>query len=289
MAFDIGQKVRLPVAVADADGTPTAAAMAVVITRPDGTVFPAGAVVQDAGVGNYHVDVTTDGTNWGPWLWTFTASGAVVAVYSGQFFVRAPGPRIVSLEEVKHHLNKSLDVHDDDEELRDWIDATRWVIENIKGVVVPRTFVEYHDGGGRQITLRRGPVISVAEVRLAWGPGDVRVLTAEADDMVGATVDQYLLHPQTRRLLHRNGGWTMRWPYGQQNIRATYRAGRIVPEDNIRQASKELIGHFWRQSQLATGNTRPRADAPDPTSMAYGVPNRVRELLGTKRAPRLGG
>jgi hypothetical protein len=286
MAYDVGQMVRLPVTVRDNAGQLAAATMASTVTRPDDTVFPAPAVV-NAGIGQYYADVVVDTP--GPWLWRYTASGTVVGVYTGQFFVRTPGPRIVSLVEAKRHLNKDLAVTTDDEDIRDFIDAAQFVIEFRLGVaVVPRTIVEYHDGGCTAIHLNKGPVIAVLELREQWAPGDQRVLTLEPDSSIGTGDGNYLLDVPARRILRRNNGYDYPFPAGSRNIKVTYRIGSVVPQENVRLAARELIAHVWRASQLASGQTRAKEVAESMVAVGYAVPNRVRELLGVKRAPRLG-
>lgn len=280
MAYDVGQTVRVPVTVRDDAGNLTDATMAVDVRRPDGTAVAGLVVVKDS-TGTYHVDVPA--TTPGPWSWAWTASGAVApAVYTGQFWVRIPGPRIISLPELKKHLNKSITDTTDDDELLDWIDAARFVLESICGPIIPTTYTETHEAyGDTVIRLRRRPVISVTAVTVAVG-GDVWTLAAETP----TPGDRQYTVTRGGLLRNRSNGWTLRWPGA---VTVTYVAGRTVPEDNLRMAARELITHGWRQSQLASGGTRPRADGPDPISLSYGVPNRVRELLGgQKKAPRLG-
>lgn len=288
MAYDVGQMVRLPVSVRDATGALTNATMAITVTRPDETVYPAPPIVTD-GVGVFHADVVPDGTNYGPWLWTYTASGAAVGVYTGQFLVRTPGPRIVSLVEAKRHLNKDLNITTDDEEIRDFIDAAQFVIEFRLGTaVVPRTVVEYFDGGTDVLHLRNGPVMSIAEVREQWSPGDQRILTAEPDSSVGVSDSNYLWDVRGRRILRRMSGYPYQFPPGSMNVKITYRIGTQVPAANVHLAALELIGHVWRASQLASGATRTKEVTESLVAIGYAVPNRVRELLAVKRAPRLG-
>lgn len=283
MSYEVGQTVRVPVVVKNDTGQLTDATLVPVVTRPDATLLPTPLVVHPS-TGNYYIDVVA--TTPGPWMWTWTASGTVAAaVYTGQFWVRVPGPRLLGLSEIKTHLNKSLSDTTDDEELMDWIDAARWVIESITGPVIPTTYTETHAAGrARVIRLRRRPVMSVASVTVNYGGGDIRTLTAEPPSGPPSE-NQYLVTP-SGMLYHRQSGWTRLWP---GDVTVTYTAGRMVPTDNLRMAARELITHGWRQSQLASGGTRPRTDGPDPVALTYGVPNRVRELLtGQKRAPRLG-
>lgn len=292
MAYDIGQTVRVPVSVKDADGDPIDATMAIEVLRPDGTTFPPPSIVND-GVGEYHSDITTDATNYGTWQWKFSASGTILpAVYTGQFFVRVPGQRIVSLTEAKEHLNKSRLVVTDDEELRNFIDMTTVVLEGIKGPIIPRTITEYHNGGCRGIFLRYRPVISITSVQEVVSQGDVRTLTAEPDLGIGATENQYTIDLPRGRILRRDTGFNSYFASGSRNVKIIYKVGLQPLEANVRMAALELLTHFWRASQLSRGGTRPRdnRDAETDVSLvtSYGVPTRIRQLMGKKKAPRIG-
>ena len=282
MSFEIGQKVRVSLVVTNDDGVPTNATVAVSVMHPNLTAAAAPVAVNDS-TGNYHFDVTPDAVP-GPWQWTATTSGAVVSVQRGQFWVRDPAMQLISLEEMKTHLNKALDVHTDDEELRDWIEAGRWVIEREVGPVLPRTITETYDGYRRVIVLRQGPVIGVTSVTETVGPQDIRVLTAETPPTYGE--NQYAFDAARRLLTRRSFGWSGRWA---ESVAVTYMVGRYPLPMNYKVALGELVSHLWRASQLTSGGSRPNVNAPDAIPTGYAVPNRVRELLGRRRAPRLGG
>lgn len=283
MAYDVGQVVRLPLEARDADGNLVDATITLDIARDDGTTFPAPALVHD-GTGLYHADVVTDSSG----VWSWEASTPAGAVGSGQWYVRIGGPALLSLVEAKKQLNKPLTVTTDDDELRDWIDAVTYVIERRAGAVVRRTVVEYHDGGTWQLTLRRGPVITVSEVREIWGPDDVRLLTAEPEGGTPTTNDQYLMVTASRTLVRRSYGAAMWFPPGTANVRVSYVVGRSPVPPNYRLAAAELLTHHWRNSQLAAGATRVREDALTGLLTGVDIPNRVMSLIGTRKAPRLG-
>lgn len=284
MSYEIGQKVRVALEVRTELGVLTNATVAVTTVKPNLVAGPSPTALND-GVGLYHFDVTPDAVP-GPWQWTATITGTVTAVQRGQFWVRDPAIALISLEEIKSHLNKSLSVHDDDDELRDWIDAARFVIEREVGPVLPRTVVERYPGGRPMFTLRTGPVISVISVQEVWGPGDTRTLTVE--DGVTYGDNQYLFDAFNRRIARRNNGWRAYFPSGDANVTVTYQVGRYPIPMNHKLATAELISHLWRASQLAAGGARPNLNTPDVIPVGYAVPNRVRELLGRRRAPRLG-
>ena len=285
MSFEIGQKVSVALEVRDDAGTLTNATVAVTVLKPNLVAASPPTAVND-GVGQYHFDITPDATP-GPWHWTVTTSGTVISVQRGQFWVREPGLQLVSLPEVKTHLNKDLTLTTDDEELRDWIDAARYVIEREVGPVSPCTVTEtYSPRAQRKIQLRQGPVISVSSVVETWGPGDTRVLTADIGNTYGD--NEYLLDRADRTIVRRAAGWSTYFPTGDANVTVTYLVGRYPIPANYKMAVAELINHLWRASQLASGATRPNPTSPDTVQLGYAVPNRVRELLGRRRAPLLG-
>lgn len=285
MSYEIGQKVRVNLEVRNDADALTNATVAVSVVRANLTAAPAPTVVND-GVGLYHFDVTPDAVP-GPWQWTASISGTVIAVQRGQFWVRDPAFQLASLEEVKRHLNKELDVHTDDDELQDWIEAGKWVIEREVGPILPRTVIETYSGGRKKIILRQGPVIGITTVTETVGPQDIRTLTV--DDGVSTSDNQYLFDPATRTLTRRSNGWSGFWAWGDSNVRVTYMVGRYPIPMNQKLALSELIAHLWRSSQLLAGTSRPNPNNPDVIATGYAVPNRVRELLGRRRGPRLGG
>lgn len=291
MAYEVGEAIRASVIVRDPSGAPADAVglPAFAAFRDDGTAY-AGlpAVVDDVATGAYHVDFTPDSPGVQRWTWTVTNPFAYAD--QGQAFVRAPGNRIVSLTEAKNALNKAQNVTADDEEVTDWIDAATYVIEQQVGIVVPRTYTETYDGGEHTIFLRRRPVVSITTVTEVMGPGMSTVITAEP---VGGpyTDSQYLLDGVMLR--RRRSGFDGYWAYGCGNVTVTHKAGRAPTPPHVRTAVLELIGHYWRASQLASRGARTSAIANAPqdltTLIGIALPNRIAVLLGPKRAPRLGG
>lgn len=287
MSFEVGQRVRLSTVVTDASGNPTDATMAIAVYREDGTQYAGVLVVDDPGAGNYHADVTLDAA--GRITWEWTASGAVVSRKTDQAYVRTGWAGIVSLRAAKLHLNKSLTDTSDDEEILDWIDALTVALEKEVGPIVPRPYVETFSGGKPQLFLTYTPVVAVTEIREVWGAGDIRILDVETSGGPYGD-DDYLIDLDTGVLTRRTGGYAQSFPWGYDNVRVTYSAGRVPLPPHYRIAMLELLSHHWRASQLASGATRPRTDVPtDTTGMGYGMPNRVTTILGYKRAPLLGG
>lgn len=296
MSYEVGQKVRLNVTVTDENGTATDATMAVAVFREDGTQYSGVNVIDDPGAGNYHADVVLDAP--GRLTWRFTASGAVIGVYTGQDYVRSAWTGVLSLKEAKKQLNKRLEDTTDDDELLDWIDAVTVALEKYTGPIVPRTVIETFTVAPlkRSITLRRRPVLSVTSVREFWGPGDIRNPSVFNDAGPSYADDAYLFDPSTSSLMRYSGGYATNWPVGHDNLTVTYVAGRSPIPQNIRLAAKELLSHLWRQSQITGGTSRPAPrgtgtgeSLADRQGNEVEIPPRVMALIGFRRAPLLGG
>jgi hypothetical protein len=285
MSYEIGQKVRVHLEVRDENDNLADATVSVTILKPNLTVGTVPTVVRD-GLGLYHFDVTTDAVI-GPWQWTATMTGALSAVQRGQFWVRDPAMQLMDLAEMKLHLNKDLTVHADDDELRDWIDAGKWALEREVGPILPRTVAQTFDGGRKYIILPLGPVISISSVVETVTPGDVRTLVVENGITLGD--NEYVFDPSVRRLTRRSNGWSIYWAYGVSNVSVSWMFGRYPIPMNHKLALGELVSHLWRSSQLLAGGSRPNLNSPDVISTGFAMPNRVRELLGRRRGPRLGG
>jgi hypothetical protein len=138
VAFDVGDAPTLSTTVTDVAGTPTDATMALAVTKPDGTT--ASPSITHGGTGVYTAVVTVDQA--GTWFYTWTASGAVVAVDAGQFAVVSPRPLAyatvtdlrswlrltdasVSLDsELADSLEAASRDIDDDTDRRFWLDQT---------------------------------------------------------------------------------------------------------------------------------------------------------------------
>lgn len=84
-SYDVGDRVRLAVAVTNLDGDPAdPTSLTLSVTTPgQTTVTPS--VTKDA-TGSYHADVDVDRP--GLWSYKWTGTGAIVAAESGSFHVR---------------------------------------------------------------------------------------------------------------------------------------------------------------------------------------------------------
>lgn len=131
------------------------------------------------------------------------------------------------------------------------------------------TQVERHSGGTSSIVLGWPPVASITSID---------------DDGTTISSSDYVLDSET-------GVITFDYPLsGRKNrVVVTYVTGGTIPE-LAKEGALVMFGHKW-STQRNTGGTRPNTgesfDEPAPSSSAFAVPNRVREILETLGA--LGG
>lgn len=169
---------------------------------------------------------------------------------------------IVTVAEVKTHLNIPATDTSQDAELAGFVEAATPVIEHITGPVVARSVVENHDGGCDAIVLRQPPVVSVTSV---------------TEDGTTVASSEYTLSDSG--VLYRTYGV---WMPGRGKVRVTYQAGRSPVPASIALAAKELIRVNWRPQQ--GGNFSPFDGGPGDVGageprLGFFVPNRVVEML----------
>lgn len=169
---------------------------------------------------------------------------------------------IVTVAEVKTHLNISASDTSQDTELAAFIEAVTPVVEHITGPVVARAVVEKHDGGCDAIVLRQPPVVSVTSV---------------TEDGVTVAASDYTL--SDGGVLYRLAGvWQS---YRRGGVQVTYQAGRSAVPASIALAAKELVRINWRPQQ--GGNYSPfdggASDEVGQVRLGFFVPNRVAEML----------
>lgn len=260
--------------------TTASTSVALTIGLPDGTTVtptPAGPV---SGAWSYSYVTTQSGRHTYRWVGTSPndASGDVFDVAD----LSAGG--IVALNVAKKWLNKSLTATDDDDEIRDLLDATTPVVEDVVGPVVVRQFSEvqqcghshrrynadtYHHGYYQpfyrrpsEFVLGRKQAIALVSV--------LPVLTGGVTYDV-ATLDLDLPTGIVRRL----DGGSFHGP-----LRVTYTAGfRVIP-GNVRHGTKEIIRHAW-ETQRGHATARPGLGDEDlvQTPSGFLIPRRAMEWL----------
>lgn len=263
---DVGDPLPdLAVQIRDSSGVlASAGAVALTLTLPDNTsVTPA---VSQPSTGLYQANyITTQaGRHVGRWV----ATGANASAYTQFWDVRPADPGgIVSLADVKRHLNKTSTA--DDEELRGVIDAVTDLIELEVGPVLRRVRADTVYGTW-DLWLPYAPVISLTSVASFYGN-------------VPVTVGDLTLESEWGRVSRTNGG-----PIGYSSPwLVNYTAGRIIIPASITQAAYVTIEHLW-QSQLGGsasvrlgGAATTEEFAPAPT--AFALPRKAMELLAPHR------
>lgn len=83
--YDIGDQVRLSVAVTNSAGTATSPTTVTCTVRKPDASSASLSVVNDS-IGNYHADVTPDQV--GQWDYRWAGTGALVVAEEGSFYVR---------------------------------------------------------------------------------------------------------------------------------------------------------------------------------------------------------
>ena len=271
MPVDLGATVRLNADCRDPGGNlVTATTATVTVTLPDGsTASPAATETSTAGQYRADYPTTAAGRHTVRWLFTDPAHA-----YTDMFDVREEAPpAIMSLATGRSHLKKTDT--SDDEEIRDWIEATTRAVEQFVGPVVARSFTEtVHFTSTRSVALTHSPALSLTSVTTLRAGGTTY------------SVDDLLLDPDTGLVELADGGLL----YGPLTF--TYRAGRLVVPANFRNAAKIILQHLWRTRQ---GPGRPQRgtddfDVTEPIpGLGFAIPNRAVQLLDPDRLPPQGG
>ena len=196
---------------------------------------------------------------------------------------------IVSLEEVKEHLNIPSSDRQHDAKLLGWIYGLIPVVENIVGPVVPQTYNEWRDGGQYDLIPFHHPIVQLLACSIYIGPVEYD-MTIVGNPAAG-TLYSVMVDPDPpygRRIVRRGpGGGLIPFPSGLQSVHLIYQAGRATIPENIKLGTKELIKLNYQPSQQGNlrtfggggggGDTAEEITATVPVGFA--VPGRVRELL----------
>lgn len=226
----------------DSSGAPGAATVTCSVVLPDQTV--ASPTVTTPTLGDYVFDYLT--TQAGRHPYTVTATGGVLGTlvrkFSDVFIVgAAQAPGIVSLAEVKDHLNIPQTTTRSDAELELMIAAATDKIEQRCGPVTVRTIAnERHDGGRRAIWLNEAP-----------GPGGNPTITVTSlvsvSTSVAATVSDLDVDP-IGRVAYKDMSM---FPRGAHYV--TYTAGRALIPAALRQAALNYVKGSWETQRGASG------------------------------------
>lgn len=273
MSFDLGAVVPLGTTVRDSAGAmANAGAMALTITLPDNTTVSVPAVAPTTtGIYAYDYPTVQPGRHAVRWV----ASGLNAGAYTDVFDVReAAPPMLFSLAGAKAKLDIPSTSTSDDEELREFIEATTQCVEFFVGPVVRRTVQEVLQGDREMWVLHTLPVIAVSAITplQIWQQGiDVGVL--DVDTATGI-------------LRRKDALWFFSGEY-----RITYTAGRTAVAPNVSLASKLILQHLWRTNYGASrgltgiGGGEDFAVTEPIPGLGYAIPNRALQLLQADRDP----
>lgn len=275
--YDLGDVVALGVTITNAAGAnENATAVVVTITAPDGTTSTPS--ISNSAAGLYDVSYTPSTS--GRYLIRWVATGANASAYMDEFTVRDNTHiSIVSLDEVKAHLNIPATNTELDEELRRFVDAATDLAENYVGCVLGRqTFTnEYYDGNTDIIRLRNPRALQITSVY-------------ENGQLISS--DNYSLDPTGQRLSRITTGsiagpnYFGIWAPGANSVKISYVSGFINPPAAAKQGVLELVRHLW-QTQRGAMNVLTRNQSGDdfyPTA-TYSLPRRCMELLDQMSLP----
>jgi hypothetical protein len=230
-------------------GAPAGGTYAVALTRPDGTNFTPPTINTTPAVS---VTFTPDMA--GRWLIRWTSS-TVIGAYTDIADVWPQDPKfIISLDDARTALQMAPNTPPETlDDLRLYIAAATPVIEDMVGPVSIRTttqrvqkgwaFAALYDrpNSVTSVVLDDASTVPVGDYTVDLGPGIVTFNYALAQ---GATI--------------------------------TYATGPALVPQNVRQATRELVKHWWQLGRNTRGGTAPPAEAWTPAGFA--VPRRVIEL-----------
>jgi Phage gp6-like head-tail connector protein len=280
MTYDLGDVVPLGITITDSTGAnANASAVTCTIYQPDGTTVTGSVTNPSTGLYNVDFSPSQSGRHAVKWV----ATGTNASAYSDDFVVRDfTELGIVSLQDVKTHLNIPSTSTTDDEELRSFIDAASDLAESYVGQVLGRrTFTaELYDGGADCIRIRNPKAISITSV---YENGALVASSGYALDYTGQRL--YRVGSSTLYATNSYGYWTA----GFNNISVTYVAGYVNPPMAAKQGVLEIVRHLWqtqRGSMSVLGRTLAGDElTPATTGAGYSLPRRAMELLDPTSFP----
>ncbi|GKQ34591.1 hypothetical protein [Streptomyces sp. A012304] len=271
MSYDLGDVVTLSTTVRDSAGAlANAGNMALTITLPDATTTSVPTVAPaSTGTYTYAYPTVQAGRHTVRWL----ATGANATAYADVFNVRpAAPPMLFSLAEAKAKLDIPASSTSEDEELREFIEATTAAVEYFVGAVVRRTVQQVVQGGRDVWLLHTTPVLAVTTVTAltSWQQAvDTSVLDVDASTGVVRRTDGLC--------------------FDQGDYRITYTAGRALVPPHVSLAGKLILQHMWRTNYGASrglagigGGDDVSVTEPIP-GFGYAIPNRALQLLQPDR------
>lgn len=269
--YVVGSPVHLTANFTDSTNTPIdPTTVTLNLIDPTGTVL-APLTATKLAVGSYSYDYTP--LLAGTYQWYFAGTGSNAALQSPDIFTVAAATtsNIVSLAEVKKHLNMSSTV--DDDELMGHIRAATAIVNKNCGYSAPTVFTETvygrADGYGRlTVCLSRTPILaSVAPVFTSTQIGNVvpDVSTLQIDAEAGI---MYL------------GSWFT----FDGAMTVTYTAGRTSIPSTLRLAALMIVRWLWDE-QRGGGTSIPGMGGDDVLTDTDGIMYPARAFLLMRETP----
>lgn len=259
-SYPLGQPFRLDLEVRDlADTLVDPTSVVLTFRYPDGTDVAGPAAVRDS-LGKYHADVG-DLTTLGHYRYKWVTTGPGAGVSTGEVDITDPfGPEIVTLAEVKAHLNIRSDNGAHDAELTDFIAAVPAVIERWVGPLGPVEHTEILYGS--PMIVAHPPILELVSVTPYGGT---------AFDLADLVVDK------PAGLIRQATGTTC-W-----RVTVVYTSGYAAVPPALNLAARVIIEHWWKSQRAAgTGNIRggdEYADTASVPGMGFAIPRYAVELL----------
>lgn len=169
---------------------------------------------------------------------------------------------VVSLAEVKAHLNVSVATHDG--EIQSFVDAAEAAIGERVGPLGPTEEAVRVSGGRTTLRLPVGPAVSLTSV-------------TPADGGTALTLSDLHLDEETAIVTYENGAG-----FPARHYDVVYQAGRDVCPADLKLAVKELVRHLWvTQRGLTTrpGSRESEAASNTLPGAAFIFPFRVEQLV----------
>lgn len=236
----------------------------VAVTLPDLT--SASATVTKTATGAYTATLVSSQV--GRHVLTWAASGANSSDFPhvSVFDVHAADPRfLIGLDDARAALNMAATQRADDEELRGLLAAATIVVERIIGPVVAGTQVDTLSGRG------------LARLDLSARPTSITTVT---EDAVGLTEGTDFVVDEIGQLWRGSTPGAGRWSsVSPRNVVVTYAIGSGIVPDNVREAARYLIRHWWTQQQQSYYVNGAPEESYGPLIAGYAVPNMVVDLL----------
>jgi hypothetical protein len=249
------------------DGSIPAGGVSLNITLPGGKLLsPAPAPVNNPpGSGIYTYDYTLPAPGLYQFAWVTTGPGT--APFPEFVNVRRYAS-IVSMAEMKDHLNKSRVKAGSDDEMAAFMMAATELVEDKIGICVPRQFTDRVSEGRLQLVVPNRPILSVQSVTSQWAggpswadPGDGTVLAADSEAGL-------IYQPSMMEF------WWGPWD-------AVYTCGRAEIREPWIHAAKEQCRHLWetQRGSMAPALLQGEEVFSSTQGFSFSVPRRVLELL----------